>query len=139
MASQQSTTCTYSWAIEALLSPVDLPSLMKSEYDNDKMCRICLEPFGERKGHMPYRVCCEHGHVFGFDCVKSWLEGNDSCPCCREVVGTLKSKVYERPEDEDGDGDDDEDEDENEDDDEVLFTCDREFLQFFIDFYAVAD
>ncbi|KAI9845804.1 MAG: hypothetical protein M1837_004484 [Sclerophora amabilis] len=67
------------------LKQVDLTSL---EAD-DRSCSICMEPFGvpepiKRKIEHPIRLPCNH--VFGQNCIKTWLEAHCTCPVCREDV-----------------------------------------------------
>jgi len=51
---------------------------------NHKECCICMCEFepGERVTTMP----C--GHCYHSSCIKQWLDGNNTCPVCRETLAT---------------------------------------------------
>lgn len=45
----------------------------------DPSCSLCLETFST-----PVRLAC--GHIFDFECIKSWLNKSQNCPFDRSVV-----------------------------------------------------
>jgi len=70
---------------EDLLAPVNLDSLDPDDRD----CNICLEPLAETDSdghsHLPVRLRCSPGHVFGRYCITNHLSRyGTGCPLCRE-------------------------------------------------------
>ena len=49
---------------------------------SDHMCIVCREEMGS--GSRAKRLPC--GHVFHFECLKSWLERQQNCPICRTAI-----------------------------------------------------
>ena len=45
-------------------------------------CPICIEPFKENDEL--YQLKC--GHIFHTECITEWININNICPTCREVV-----------------------------------------------------
>lgn len=67
-----------------LVLAVDLP-------DNNRDCPICMEEYVTSEHYEPpVRLPCDH--VFGKDCLRSWLQSsvlnrnNNTCPICRSVL-----------------------------------------------------
>ncbi len=60
-------------------------STFKSEGDLGE-CSICQEQI--KKGQMMCRLPCQDtvSHAFHRDCVKPWLEKNNTCPNCRSKI-----------------------------------------------------
>lgn len=50
---------------------------------SDAQCPICLETIQKEA----YRTRC--GHIFDKKCIAIWLEHRQTCPFCRNVIGTL--------------------------------------------------
>jgi hypothetical protein len=59
-----------------------------SEYmkGTDTECSIC---FAKIRAKMLYRLPCEH--IFHEDCIKKWINEQNSCPLCRKVVDENKT------------------------------------------------
>lgn len=57
-----------------------VPSLQSLEGTNSQVCAICLAELkvNDRVSHS--RSC---NHEYHNDCIRLWLEKNDTCPCCR--------------------------------------------------------
>lgn len=51
----------------------------KDNIRNDTKCTICLEEFKENASQVTVVPC---GHIFHFNCFKSWVDGNIFCPRC---------------------------------------------------------
>lgn len=51
--------------------------LNERNVDTDETCPICLQ---DNKGMI--KTDCDH--VFCKECIKKWLDNNNSCPCCRK-------------------------------------------------------
>ena len=51
--------------------------------DSADECHICKEPFSVTL-ETATRLPCDH--VFGADCLKTWLESSNSCPLCRVTL-----------------------------------------------------
>ena len=49
-------------------------------------CIICLEPFKVNDGKDIVELDCSKKHVFHLNCMEKWVEKNNTCPMCREVV-----------------------------------------------------
>ena len=49
---------------------------------NGEECDICKEEFDH--DHQAIRL--HDGHIFGKDCIKTWLAEHDNCPKCRKVI-----------------------------------------------------
>lgn len=47
----------------------------------DRTCIVCREEM-----HFPQAKKLPCGHIFHFDCLRSWLEDNTTCPTCRTPV-----------------------------------------------------
>ena len=50
-----------------------------------KLCAICLEDW--RPSDRVQQSSCKH--IFHADCITRWLVTHDTCPTCREKVGTI--------------------------------------------------
>jgi len=50
----------------------------------DKSCSICCDDYNNH-GHIPIRTPCQH--IFGRQCLASWLARNTTCPMCRANIG----------------------------------------------------
>ena len=50
--------------------------------EDEQNCPICLDPFQE--SDCPIQLPCKH--IFGRDCLNSWLSTHNTCPQCRRVV-----------------------------------------------------
>lgn len=48
----------------------------------DRNCPICWEPF--REGESAIRTSCKH--VFGSECLQTWLCDENTCPQCRRPI-----------------------------------------------------
>ena len=55
-------------------------TLEKLEYDNNDMCCICFEPFGDENVDQCTMTC---KNTFHSECINLWLSKNDNCPLCR--------------------------------------------------------
>ncbi len=78
--------------IEGLVSEVACEELGVE----DRMCGICQQDFEEGSpgrwkqedgANLPVRLPCRH--VFGKECLMSWLMENSTCPYCRAEVTDL--------------------------------------------------
>ena len=67
-----------------------LPIVKKEELpENSQICHICKELFDAPNvvpemtdiAEVPVKLPCNH--IMGEDCLKKWLENNNSCPLCR--------------------------------------------------------
>lgn len=59
-------------------------------------CSICLD----NNGHCEYMLPCKH--KFHSQCIRKWLENNNTCPVCRspilnQFIGYHKSKTWSTP------------------------------------------
>ena len=52
--------------------------------ENEKKCSICLDCIGKK------RATLECGHTFHTKCILTWLNKNNSCPYCRNMVSEIK-------------------------------------------------
>ena len=59
--------------------PLALSSSLRAD---DRNCSICLTAYVN--GEQPLRLPCSH--VFGRDCLRTWLEEHNSCPLCRREL-----------------------------------------------------
>ena len=80
------------------MSPEDfsfLGSISINDLDpEDRDCNICLlelEDHEDCKGTAGQLDC---GHIFGRECLFTWVEENSSCPMCRAEVNYLWSAIY---------------------------------------------
>jgi hypothetical protein len=64
------------WYVLISADPEPLPDFVEK-----KTCTICFEP-----GCDCITSC---GHCFHYECVKSWLIKEDTCPNCREDVKVI--------------------------------------------------
>ncbi|KAF2843775.1 hypothetical protein M501DRAFT_1028537 [Patellaria atrata CBS 101060] len=65
--------------LEQLFPRVELTTLDVE----DRSCCICREDYSYEKADYAVHLPCGNGHVFGNDCIRHWLNVNDSCPTCR--------------------------------------------------------
>jgi hypothetical protein len=79
--------------LQSLLTPVKIEALECDETD----CAICSEVLGatNQEGNSEQAVKTPCGHLFGEHCIKSWLEENDNCPCCRGHI-ISNTDVYQQ-------------------------------------------
>ena len=47
-------------------------------------CAICLENFTETD--QINKLKCNDMHIFHHQCLLGWVEANDNCPMCRELI-----------------------------------------------------
>lgn len=70
----------------------------------DQHCNICfleycgphayLNPYAS-EGEVPVKLPCNH--IFGADCLTTWLSENDSCPCCRSTLYSItEAELFQR-------------------------------------------
>lgn len=86
----------------AKTSPFHLPKEKTNEYNEsgalkfhrshiheevENVCPICLEQYGEGDVIIASKHC---SHVFHKSCIFTWLEQHEECPCCREMMMTIK-------------------------------------------------
>lgn len=58
----------------------DLNDIYQRQFsDHEKECTICISE--SQKGELLVELPCQH--VFHLDCLRPWLENNNSCPTCR--------------------------------------------------------
>lgn len=59
--------------------------------DEDSNCTICLQPLSHSDGmvrvDIPVKTPC--GHIFGTECICTWIKNNTSCPNCRRELLSL--------------------------------------------------
>ena len=60
---------------------VDIKQL-KAILKQEKECLVCMNKVGKEDG---VQLDCGHDS-FHLNCVKSWVESNGHCPCCRSEV-----------------------------------------------------
>jgi E3 ubiquitin-protein ligase synoviolin len=57
--------------------------------DMDRTCIVCREEMNGAGMNAPTHLVSKKlpcGHIFHFDCLRSWLEDNTTCPTCRGPV-----------------------------------------------------
>ncbi|XP_065316994.1 E3 ubiquitin-protein ligase RFWD3-like isoform X2 [Gordionus sp. m RMFG-2023] len=59
--------------------PVIRPTISKMS-ETWHSCAICFDSFTNYGEHR--LACLKCGHLFGFNCIKKWLQDNDKCPQC---------------------------------------------------------
>ena len=59
-------------------------------------CTICISPLEENPEEPLIYLPCNQNHVFHEHCIISWLEENQNCPLCRELVTQAAVEAYAR-------------------------------------------
>lgn len=69
------------------LQLVNIANLPDSSTDN-ATCQICFGDLADNAspGESERAVLLHGSHYYGEDCIRHWLQSNDSCPMCRERV-----------------------------------------------------
>lgn len=59
---------------------------MKNDSDtsSNDLCSICLSKF--RVNNILRQLPCDGNHIFHKNCIDNWLETNQTCPHCRQVI-----------------------------------------------------
>lgn len=65
-----------------------LPKITSLSINNDD-CAICIESLWGK-----YATTLQCGHLFHMECIKLWLEKTATCPTCRFVLPTVKTKYF---------------------------------------------
>ena len=71
----------------------------------EKECSICYEEVGEKNN-----CVTDCGHQFCFKCIVTALQHNNTCPCCRATLVTVKNENEDESEEDESEDDDDESE-----------------------------
>ena len=81
------TRLPYRQALLRSLRPISVSDMSDSSTGNDT-CTICLGDLADNaKAGKSERAVLLHGkHFFGEECIRRWLEENNSCPSCRKKV-----------------------------------------------------
>ena len=91
-----------------------LPKIPKASLDEaDQHCSICQEDFESQTSNSQseHAVKLRCTHVFGSECIKTWVRSHNSCPVCRQSIDERFSHDQYESGEEDEDEDDDDDED----------------------------
>ncbi len=109
--------------------------------DMGKHCPICLENHGE--GDVQAWVTTPCNHSMHRECLRTWMNHNNSCPMCRAPLPTFAEIDFPgdpniiNPVIDDGDGDYDNDGDDDDDDDDPLRWAEFEFLGQYLQDYDI--
>jgi hypothetical protein len=80
------------------LTPVTINSLAPNEVD----CTICHMPLGQVDSlgaiELAYQTSCNH--IFGRQCITTWLKGNNTCPICRSQLAIPRELAITEEEEE---------------------------------------
>lgn len=52
----------------------------------DATCTICYMDFKDEPERVIAELNCSNKHIFHADCLKQWVERNNTCPLCKEVI-----------------------------------------------------
>lgn len=55
----------------------------KKSYENEE-CVICMNDFSEEDGKEIAELSCKH--IYHVECLKEWVDKNDTCPTCRAPI-----------------------------------------------------
>ena len=81
-----------------ILTPVTINSLAPDEVD----CTICHMPLGQGDSlgaiELAYQTSCNH--IFGGQCITTWLKGNNTCPICRSQLAIPRELAITEEEEE---------------------------------------
>lgn len=71
----------------------------------EKECSICYEEIGDKNN-----CVTDCGHQFCFKCIVTALQHNNTCPCCRATLVTVKNENDDESQEDESEEDDDESE-----------------------------
>lgn len=75
------------------LDQLALSNSISESFASESVCPICCDQF--QNSDEIVILSCNIKHIFHPDCVKSWLDKNDTCPLCKERVISLDQEYLE--------------------------------------------
>ena len=87
-----------------------LPQIYKVALgDTDQHCSICHEEFESQSSDSrpEHAVKLQCSHIFGSECIKTWVRSHNSCPVCRQSIDERLSDSSDEEDEEDEDAVDD--------------------------------
>jgi len=79
--------------------PAFIKDLVRTKFNTvanpaQEMCPICMLDFQESDEIVP--LPCDEKHYFHQNCIKAWLEKNNTCPLCKKEITKEAIKEQKR-------------------------------------------